>query len=81
LQREGMMAAPPWHCPSASVDAPNNFIARTIKLRGLAGRHKRNAWSCAWCNDEATAECHGLATAEMLLSDSEIASGRQWVYY
>jgi hypothetical protein len=37
-----MMASPPWYCFSATDDDPNNFIARTTKLRGLAGRHERN---------------------------------------
>jgi hypothetical protein len=42
LQREVMMASPPCYCLSAADDDPNNFIVRTIKLYGLAGRHEKN---------------------------------------
>ena len=35
-RRDGMADSPPFYCFSPADDGPNNFIARTIKPRGLA---------------------------------------------
>jgi hypothetical protein len=43
LQRVGMMAYSRWHCFPAAGRGRNSFVAWAIKLRGLAGRHEKNA--------------------------------------
>jgi hypothetical protein len=48
-RRGGMSDSPPFYCFSSADDGPNNFIARAIKLSGLAMKTRekcklRHAW-------------------------------------
>ena len=36
FRRDGMADSPPCYCFAPAHDGPNNFIARRVKLRGLA---------------------------------------------